>query len=109
MVIREALETTSEAEREVQKTITAIKVLNYQSEQSLGGGKFIKAYKRELDIETELKWLSDYLNRQKRVVISEMLDAKENLNKECLRVKCKQIESMFQNIEDDENEDFGEE
>lgn len=109
MVIKESLESTNEVAQEVQKTITAIKVPCYKSATHLEAGRFIKVYKEELELETELKWLSEYLGRQKKVCREEACAAKEAINKQCLQMKCRQIENMFQNIESDENEDFGEE
>jgi hypothetical protein len=109
MVFKETLETTFEAEKEVQKTITFLKEHSFLSSKHIGEQKYIKSYAEELLIEGELKWLSKFLKTQKNECEKELNDFKESVNKECLRIKCGQIENMFANTEDDGDEFFGEE
>lgn len=108
-VLREAIESLHEAELETQKTLTHLKVLMEKSSSSLDNNRPIGSYKCELEIETELKWLSDFLDWQKNICIAELNDAKESINTKLLREKCKQLEDAFKADTDDENEDFGEE
>ncbi|KAI5176503.1 hypothetical protein PAEPH01_2318 [Pancytospora epiphaga] len=109
MVLRETLESVHEAELEIQRCISRMKTQIYGADKELEQGRHIKAYKKELELETELKWLSDFLQRQKREVEEELEASKVEINKEMLRIRCKQIEDMFNQVDDDDNEDFGEE
>ncbi|KAI4292369.1 hypothetical protein PAPHI01_1643 [Pancytospora philotis] len=108
-ILKEAIESLHEADLEIQKSLTSLKILMHQSSTSVDEGKCIKSYKRELEMESELKWLSSFLDRQKTVCRSELDAAKESINRDLLRSKCEQLERAFKVYVDEDNEDFGEE
>lgn len=107
MVLRETPETGNEAARETQKSITALKVLRHQADGHIADGCYIKAYRRELEIESELRWLAEYLVRQEDVCRREMQTVREGISIRGLRLKCRLMEGTSQQLIDEE--DFGEE
>lgn len=109
MVLNETLEALNDVSKNIQKTITNLKVHNYVSENMINDMKYIKAYKSELEMESELKLLSSFLEKQKNEFLQEMRKSVESASKEALLLKCKKIEDMFQQDVEYENEDFGEE
>lgn len=76
--------------------------------------KYIGTFKEECLIGNELRWLANFLNRILPETKKEIEDYKFNVNKACLRIKCEQMDSIFQSENflsenADDNEDYGEE
>lgn len=109
MAFKETLETIRETEKEVQKFITKLKEHSYNSKKKSENGKFIKAYKDELEIEKELKFLCDFLKSEKVETAKELKAFKAGVAIECLKMKCKQIDKKIEDEFSMEDEDFGEE
>lgn len=109
MPFKETLETIHETEKEVQRFMTELKEHSYSSTKKTGEGRYIKAYKEELEIEKELKFLCDFLKGEKRETEEELKEFKQGVAKECLKMKCKQIDRRIEEEFSIEDEDFGEE
>ncbi len=109
MVLSETLESLNDFTRDIAKTITKLKVLSDKSDKMIEDKKYIKAYKSELDIESELRYLALFLEKNKSIPSIEMRKSIESASKEALFLKCKKIENMFQQDADNDDDDFGEE
>lgn len=107
MAFKETFETTREAEREVQNTITYLKEHSYLSAKYVSTENYIKSYKEELGIEGELKWLRDFLESEKQECEDELRRFKESISTEGLKIKCRQIENAMKSCFSDDAEDYG--
>lgn len=108
MPIGDSLESQHEAFLSIQEAITNIKVLRDQADRFLDDKKYIKAYKRELEIEAQLRALAGILSVQEKACEKEANTIKENISIEAMKLKCKAIDyQMFD--QENEYDDFGEE
>lgn len=108
MTFKETFETTKEAEKEVQSVITYLKEHSHSSAKHLETGKYIKSYKEELGIGGKLRWLNEFLERQKQECNNELRSFKESISTECLKIKCRQVDNVMRSDFPDYNEDYGE-
>ncbi|KAI5150514.1 hypothetical protein ENBRE01_1542 [Enteropsectra breve] len=102
------LETLKEIKLEVCKSLTALKRNRYMSRKYTNESRYIKAYKREFEIQQELKWLANFINNHQSAVQEEIDQFSEKRAVCMLKNRCEQINNVFQedNLED---EDFGDE
>ena len=108
MILKAELETTREAEKETQKSITFLKEHSYKSESFIESKEYLKAFKEEYLISRNLKWLQRFLSKQSKENENEIKNFKEEISISFLKNQCDRIEKMFQDELTDENEDFGE-
>jgi hypothetical protein len=98
------LASTKEAEREVQNVITFMKEFSHESSKHIESAKYIKSYKTELGIESQLRRLSQVIFNIKNESKEEMNKFKSTISSECLRIRCKQVEDQMKlQFSDEEN------
>jgi len=107
MIFRETFNSTVESEKEAQRFITYLKEHAYNSERHLKSQNYIKAYKAELKIESQLKALNVFFQREVEKAEEDLVAFNESVSKSCLKARCKKIEQAIQMFSDDDEEDFG--
>jgi len=98
MLVQESL---NEASLEIQKTITHLKELSYSSKENIKKEKYIKSYKAEFALQNELKYLSKYLLNHREVCRKEAVENNEEISKQWLKLKIRQIEEEIEQSLDD--------
>lgn len=106
-MLKESIVSTKEAEKEVQTTITYLKLHINESNKAVEMKRYIKSYKEELGIESNLRRLSQVIFNLKNESKTELYNFKSAVSAECLKIRCKQIEDRMKKEFSDE-EDFGE-
>lgn len=108
MAFKEAFSSTIETEKEVQRFITYLKEHGFNSERHINNGNYIKSYKEEVGIESQLKALNVFFQREVEYAEQELAAFKESVSVSCLKNKCRSIERCFQMFSDEED-DYGDE
>lgn len=107
MTFKETFTSTKEAEIEAQNTITFLKEYGFLDTKYVQEGKYIKSYKKELEIEGQLRRLSDFMDQLKHEAKAELKAFKASISAECLKIKCRQVENELKAKFSDDEEDYG--